>query len=127
MIERAFRLNDHGTLDITNIFQKATVEGPPPFNVDMTVLAKVKFDFLEIGEVTIFTFRLENPETGDTLDVEFPYTFPPLEAWLRAAGCYINLNLADVGFATAGEHLASVWHDGKPLASESFTITNELE
>lgn len=94
---------------------------------DMTVLAKVKFDILKIGEDTIFTFRLENPESGDTVDIELPYTYPPMEAWLRGAGCYIDLNLADVEFATPGEHVASIWHDGRLLASESFTITNELE
>ncbi len=125
LIARGFRMNDNGTLDIANIFQKITVEGPPPLKADMTVLAKVKFDLLKIGEETNFTFRLENPETGDAVDIELHYTYPPREAWLRGAGCYIDLNLADVEFATAGEHVASIWQDGKLLASESFTITNE--
>ena len=125
LLARAFRINQNGTLDIAQVFQKVTVEGVPRLKADVSVLAKVKFDLLRVGEETNFTFRLENPETGDMVEMELPYEYPPFDAWLRGAGCYINLNLADVEFATSGEHVASVWYDGKLLASETFIITNE--
>ena len=125
LIARAYRINENGTLDIAQIFQKATVEGPPPLKAEMSVLAKVKFDLLKVGEETNFTFRLENPETGDMVESELPYKYPPLDAWLQGAGCYINLNLANVEFATPGEHIVSIWYEGELLASESFIITDE--
>lgn len=124
LIARAFRINDNGTLDIANIFQKITVQGSP-IKAEMTVLAKVKFDLLKVGEETNFLFRLENPETGELMEVELPYKFPDLDAWLSGAGCYVNLNLSDLEFSAAGEHVASIWHDGRLLASETFVITNE--
>ena len=125
LIARAYRINENGTLDIASIFQTVTVDGPPPLKAEITVLAKVKFDPLKVGERTNFTFRLENPETHDSVEIELPYEYPPLDAWLRGANCYINLNLADVEFATPGEHMASIWYDGTLLASETFIITNE--
>lgn len=101
------------------------MDGPPPLKAEITVLAKVKFDPLKVGERTNFIFRLENPETNDALEIEVPSEYPPLDAWLRGANCYINLNLANVEFATPGENMASILHDGTPLASETFVITNE--
>ncbi|MCH7737701.1 MAG: hypothetical protein IH872_09930 [Chloroflexi bacterium] len=124
LVARGYTLND-GTMDVSQIFQRAVVSGGPPFKVPMSVLAKVKSDPLHAGEETTFSFRVEHLETGTlVLELELPYTYPNLDAWLQGAGAYIDLDLANVELPTVGEYTASILHKGDLLASESFVVEN---
>ena len=82
LVAGAYRINPEGTLSKAHIFQRVTVPGPPPVKTEISVLAKIKFGPLKVGETDHFTFRLEHQDSNELVEIELPYTYPDFQAWL---------------------------------------------